>query len=79
LGNAILTLAFETAQVASVARTLRRAVKAEDPVEMILGWAISPSTAAAVGASGLHKLARERFLRQLDRRVRAAETADRTR
>jgi hypothetical protein len=79
LVNAILTLALEAVQLALVVRTLRRAAKAEDPVETILGCAISPSTATAVGASALHKLARERFLRRLDQRVRAAETTDHTR
>lgn len=78
LVNAILTLALEAGQLALVVRTLRRATKAEDPVRTILGCATSPSTATAVGASALHKLVRERFLRQLNRRVRAAETADRT-
>jgi hypothetical protein len=76
--NAILTLALEAAQLALVVRALRRAAKAEAPVETILGCAISPSTATAVGASALHKLARERFLRRLNQRVRAAETADQT-
>jgi len=79
LVNAILTLALEAAQLALVLRTLRRAAKAEDPVETILGCARSPSTATAVGASALHKLARERFLRKLNQRVRAAQAADRTR
>ena len=78
LVNAFLTLALEAAKLALVVRTLRRAAKAEDPVETILGCAISPTTATAVGASALHKLARERFLRRLNQRVRAAETADRT-
>ena len=77
--NAYLTLALEAAQLALVVRTLRRAAKAEDPVETILGRAISPSTATVVGASAVHKLARERFLRRLNQRVRAAERADRTR
>jgi hypothetical protein len=77
--NACLTLALEAAQLALVVRTLRRAAKAEDPVQTILGCATSPSAATAVGASALHKLARERFLRQLNQRVRAAERADRTR
>ena len=67
--NAYAGLALEAAQLALVVRTLRRAAKAEDPVETILGCAISPSTATAVGASALHKLARERFLRQLNQRV----------
>jgi hypothetical protein len=79
LANAILTLALDAAQLALVVRALRRAAKAEDPVKTILGCAISPSTTTAVGASALHKLARERFLRRLNQRVRAAETADRAR
>jgi hypothetical protein len=79
LVNAILTLALDAAQLALVVRTLRRAAKAEAPVETILGCAISRSTTTAVGASALHKLARERFVRRLNERVRAAQTADRTR
>jgi len=31
------------------------------------------------GASAIHKLARERFLRHLDQRIRETETADRAR
>ena len=78
--NAYAGLALEAAQLlALVVRTLRRAAKAEDPVETILGCAISPSTATVVGGSALHKLARERFLRQLNQRVPRRETADRTR
>jgi hypothetical protein len=44
-----------------------------------LDCALSPSTATVLGASAIHKLARERFLRHLDQRIRETETADRAR
>jgi hypothetical protein len=77
--NAMLTLALQAAQLALVVRALRRAARGGHPIETILNCATSPSTATVVSASALHKLARERFLRQLDQRVRAAKTADQTR
>jgi hypothetical protein len=69
--NAILTLALEAAQLALVVRTLRGA-HGDHPIETILDCAISPSAATVVSASALHKLGRERFLRQLDERARTA-------
>jgi len=78
LANWTVTLALEAAQLALVVRTVRGAVKSDDPIEAILNGVISPSAATVVSASALHKLARDRFLRRLNHRVRAAQVADRT-
>ena len=77
--NAMLTLALQAAQLALVARALRRAAWCGHPIATILDCAVSPSTATVVSASALHKLAPERCGRQLDQRIRAAEIADQAR
>jgi hypothetical protein len=78
--NAVLTaVALRAAQLALVVRALRRAARDGHPVPTCLDCALSPSTATVLGASAIHKLARERFLRHLDQRIRETETADRAR
>jgi hypothetical protein len=73
--NAVLTLALQAAQLALVVQALRRAARGH-PIATILDCAGSPGTATVVSASALHKLARERFGRQLDQRIHAAASAD---
>jgi hypothetical protein len=73
--NAMLTLALQAVRLALVVRAVRRAARGGHPISTILDCAVSPSSATVVSASALHKLARERFHRQLDQRVRAAEIA----
>jgi hypothetical protein len=70
--NAIVTLVILGAQAALVVWILRRVARSDHPIETVLHCAMSPSTATVVGASALHKLARDRFVRQLDERVHAA-------
>jgi hypothetical protein len=75
--NSVLTLSLYAVQLAVSGRALRRAARGGRPVATVLECAISPSTAAVLSVSVLHKLARECFLRQLDRRIHAAQTAAR--
>jgi hypothetical protein len=74
--NSVLTLSLYAAQLAVTSRALRRAARGGRPVATVLECATSPSTAAVLSVSVLHKLARECFLRQLDRRIHAAQTAN---
>lgn len=73
--NAVLTLALQAAQLVLVARGSQRAARGR-PVATVLNCASSPRTATVLSASALHKLARERFARQLEQRIRAATIAD---
>jgi hypothetical protein len=73
--NAVLTLGLAAAQLALVARMLRRAARG-DPTATVLDVAVSPSGATLLSASALHKLVRERFARRLDQRIRAETAAD---
>lgn len=56
--NAMLTLALQAVQLALVMRAVRRAARGGHPITTIFDCAVSPSTAAVVGAP---KLTRERF------------------
>ena len=72
--NAVLTLTLDAAQLALVVRALRHSVRDGRPLATVLEHAASPSTAVVLSASALHQLARERFARQLDRRIRDSTT-----
>jgi len=74
--NAVATLALLAAQVALVLRAVHRVVRTDHPIETILGCVVSPSAAAVVSASALHKLVRERFARRLDQSVLEWRKAD---
>jgi hypothetical protein len=74
--NSVLTLSLKAAQLAVTVQALRRAARGDHPVATVLESAGSPSTAVVLSVSAVHKLVRERFLRQLDRRIRAADSAD---
>jgi hypothetical protein len=73
--NAVLTPALQAAQLVMVATVLRRAARGH-PFTTVVDCAASPLTATVLAASAFHKLARERFARKLDRRIRAATIAD---
>ncbi len=67
--NAVLTLVLQAAQLILVARALRRAKRGGRPLRTI-GDAVSPSAVTVLSISGVHKLAREYFVRQIDERAR---------
>jgi len=66
--NAVLTLTLQGAQLALAIRVLQRTRHSHEPLRTALEYAVSPSTAAVLSASAVHKLARQRFVRVIDRR-----------
>jgi hypothetical protein len=71
--NALLTLALQSAQLVLIARGVRTATRSDNPTAAALDLVVSPSTAAVIGASAVHSLGRQYFLRLLDRRMSAAK------
>ena len=73
--NSIVTVSIGGAQLALVARAVRRVTRSDRPVATAIADAVSPATAVVASAAAVHKLGREAFMRRLDRRIRAAELA----
>ena len=77
--NAVVTLTLYAGALAFLVHALRRVKRDGHPLAGVLDSALSAPMATLLTASGLHKLARQRFLRQLDQRMRAAGATDQTR
>lgn len=67
--NAVLTLALQGAQLVLVVLAFRRAKCSRHPIEAALDVAWSHSTAAVISTTAVHRVARQYFLRLLDRRI----------